>query len=310
MYFITNRELEQQGEFLDFTTSNKLSQDLKFCRLHKKGKVEEIFSEPLMQKLKDDKIKTEIFFYIHGFNNQPYDHIFPRAKAIQKQLKNAGLSHILVVPVIWPCDNDFGVIKDYWDDQESAMHSGMFFSRVISKFVQWQEKNSDDPCMKRMHLIAHSMGARVLMYAMHDWATKRGGVPYMFKNIFLMASDIPNESLEKNEMGFHITQAAQRVISYYANDDFAMPASKIANTKNAIFSRRIGHTGPEDMNKVPANVYAVNCDSFNNFFDKKGHSYFTDKGKTKNPAFQHIVSCINEKRVRLPEREAELEFDR
>ena len=24
---------------------------------------------------------------------------------------------VLVVPVVWPCDNDLGIVKDYWDDQ-------------------------------------------------------------------------------------------------------------------------------------------------------------------------------------------------
>ena len=121
-----------------------------------------------------------------------------------------------------------------------------------------------------------------------------------------MASDIPHEALEPGKEGSHITRAAQRVISYYANDDFAMPASKVSNTRNAVFSRRIGHTGPEDMSKVPANVYSVNCDSFNNKFDLKGHSYFIDKGTRKSPAFQHVIKVLKTKKPRLDKRESEL----
>jgi hypothetical protein len=152
------------------------------------------------------------------------------------------------------------------------------------------------------------MGARVLMKCLSYWACRYGGggVPYLFKNIFLMASDIPNESLEKSKEGIFITNAAQRVICYYANDDLSMPASKVANIKNNVFSRRIGHTGPEDMSKVPQNVYAVNCDSFNNKFDKKGHSYFLDLKDKKSPAFQHLIKVIKAKKPQLGEREIEL----
>ncbi len=156
-----------------------------------------------------------------------------------------------------------------------------------------------------MHVFAHSMGARVLLQCVNHWANTSGGggVPYLFKNIFLMASDIPNKSLEANQPGRFIAEACQRVLVYYANDDFAMPASKISNMRNGVFSRRIGHTGPKSMSKVSGNVYSVNCDSFNNKFDKpKGHSYFIDKTRKKSPAFQHVIKVLKTKKQDLGDR--------
>jgi esterase/lipase superfamily enzyme len=309
MYFITNKTVrEEAGNKLKFQESNELSQSLRYCHLLDDELFEEIGSKSFMEKLMKGSEK-EILFFVHGFNNQPYDTIFPRARNMQTQLEEGGLGGIAVVPIIWPCDDDFGIIQDYWDDQESAEFSGIFFSRAISKLTAWQDENVKDPCKKRMHVFAHSMGARVLMKCLSYWAHRYGGggVPYLFKNIFLMASDIPNDSLEKSEEGTFITKAAQRVICYFANDDFSMPASKVANVKNAVFSRRIGHTGPEDMSKVPNNVYAVNCDSFNNKFDKlKGHSYFIDKDGKKSPAFQHVLKVLKTKKPQLEEREVVL----
>lgn len=301
MFFITNKTVVQSGDNFIFQESNEISQSLRYCQLKNKKEFEEIGSKPFMKALMDAKEK-EIIFYIHGFNNQPYEHIFPRAEAMQKQLDENSLKRIKVVPIIWPCDNDFGIIKDYWDDQDSAEMTGKILSRSISKLVKWQEENSANPCMKRMHVFAHSMGARVLLQCLDHWANTfgGGGVPYLFKNIFLMASDIPNESLEVDQPGRYITEVSQRVLVYYANDDFAMPASKISNMKNRVFSRRIGHTGPESMSKVPENVYAVNCDSFNNKFDKpKGHSYFIDMADKKSPAFQHVVKVLKAKKQDL-----------
>ncbi len=308
MLFITNKVLEKSGDSFIFEPSNEISQSLRYCELKDGGLIEELGSKPFMKTLMDADEK-EIMFYIHGFNNQPFEHIFPRAKAMQSQLNTGGLEHVKVVPVIWPCDDDFGIIKDYWDDQDSAEHSGEIFSRSIAKLVSWQEENSSDPCIKRMHIFAHSMGARVLVQCLRNWACKfgGGGVPYLFKNVFLMASDIPNESLEKGEDGEYVSQSSQRVISYYANDDFSMPASKISNMRNLVFSRRIGHTGPEDMTKVKRNVYSVNCDSFNNKFDKpKGHSYFIDQGEKNSPAFQHVIKVLKSKKQDLGDREITL----
>jgi len=308
MYFITNKTVKHSGENLEFVESNELSQSLRYCEMVNDTQFIEIKSEPFM-KLLFEADEKEILFYIHGFNNQPDKDILPRAKAMQVQLNSASLDNVLIVPIIWPCDDDFGIIKDYWDDQEAAEQTGKIFARSISKLVQWQEKNSANPCMKRMHVFAHSMGGRVLVQCLNHWANKfgNGGVPYLFKNVFLMASDIPNESLEKGEDGEFITQASQRVISYFANDDFSMPASKISNMRNMVFSRRIGHTGPEDMSKVPPNVYAVNCDSFNNKFDDpKGHSYFLDKDNKKSPAFEHVIKVLKTKKQSLDSRQITL----
>ncbi len=47
-----------------------------------------------------DAGENEIMFYIHGFNNQP-DEVFSRADAIQKQLINAGIDYMSLVPVIY-----------------------------------------------------------------------------------------------------------------------------------------------------------------------------------------------------------------
>lgn len=304
MFFITNKIIKKAGQQFIFDKTNEISQSLQYCRMEDDKKFSVIGSKSFMKTLMTSKEIKEIMFYIHGFNNQPYENILPRAKAIQAQLKDAKLNRILVVPIIWPCDNDFGIIKDYWDDQDSAEHTGKILSRSISKLVAWQAENSSDPCMKRMHTFAHSMGARVLTQCLKNWADKfgSGGVPYLFKNIFLMAADIPNESLEKGEDGEFIPQAAQRVLSYYANDDFAMPASKISNMKNRVFSRRIGHTGPEDMAKVPTNVYAINCDSFNNTFDTNGHSYFTSIGDKTSPAFNHVIKVLKSRKQNLDHR--------
>ena len=116
----------------------------------------------------------------------------------------------------------------------------------------------------------------------------------------MAAADVVNETLEPGQPGQHISPAARNVVVYYAADDLAMRASKIGNVANQIASRRLGHTGPENMDKVGNNVYALDCDDFNNDYDPPiGHGYFASKDKEGEPGlvFNHIWSCIATGRV-------------
>ena len=67
-------------------------------------------------------------------------------------------NEVLVVPIIWPCDNDLGVVKDYWDDQKAADQSAFSFARVLDKFISWRNSPDynpqSDPCLKRINVLA------------------------------------------------------------------------------------------------------------------------------------------------------------
>ena len=113
-----------------------------------------------------------------------------------------------------------------------------------------------------------------------------------------MAPDVVNETLEPGQEGEFIPQTARNVLVYYAADDLALRASKLANIRNSISSRRLGHTGPEKLEKVAKNVYAVDCDDFNTKYDAAGHGYFTkDPQGRPGIAFNHLWQCIKTGRV-------------
>lgn len=124
------------------------------------------------------------------------------------------------------------------------------------------------------------------------------GMPLIFRNIFLAAADIVNEALEPTQEGQYISPAARNVVVYYAADDLAMRASKVANV-GEIASRRLGHTGPEHMDKVNKNVYALDCDDVNTEYDTPiGHGYFaSDSSGNPGLVFDHIWHCIKTGRV-------------
>ncbi len=317
MLFITNRFPKEgpssteginnsNGRDFNFDLDeNAASNSVFFCRRQKKGSYREIGSEAFLGEMKASKYR-QLLIYIHGFSNLP-ESVFRDAAEFQRLCNKERPNEVLVIPLVWPCDNDKGVVKDYWDDQKSADMSAFSFARVLQKFIDWRNNDALEedaqPCLKRINMLAHSMGNRVLRQTLAAWARYdlADGVPLLFRNTFLIAADVVNETLETGNDGEHICYASRNVTVYYASDDLALRASKVSNLKNKIASRRLGHTGPEDMNKVPRNVYAVDCDDVNTTYDKlKGHSYFRSGTRKGQPGkvFSHLFESLLSGRVK------------
>ncbi|NOY16351.1 MAG: alpha/beta hydrolase [Gammaproteobacteria bacterium] len=307
MLFITNREPKgsirtKKGRVYKFDLNkNAPSNSIYCCERLAEDNYIEIGAEVLMSRLKESSAR-QLLFFIHGFSNLPEPDIFPRVAKLQEYFDAKEQDFVQVVPVIWPCDNDKGIVKDYWDDQKSADKSAFSFARALQFFMAWRDKESEDsPCTKRINILAHSMGNRVFRETISVWNKYdlANGVPLLFRNTILMAADIVNESLEQDQGGRLISQASRNVSVYYASDDLALRSSKISNLKNKVASRRLGHTGPESMKKVQSNVYGIDCDNFNNKYDfPKGHSYFlNDKNDNIGEVFEHMFNTIKTGRV-------------
>ncbi len=307
MLFITNRMPRQSNRSrhnrpISFPVENNdVSQSVYYCRRAAPHQYTEIGSDVFMQSVKDSPA-AQVLFFIHGFSNLPEPHIFPRTERLQSLFDDAEPNLVQVIPLIWPCDDDAGIVKDYWDDQKSADQSGYAFARVLQKFMTWRDvEDPDDPCRKRINVLAHSMGNRVFRETLRAWDKYdlSRGVPLLFRNTFLVAADVVNETLEPGQPGVLISHASRNVIVYYASDDLALRASKVSNLKNAVASRRLGHSGPENMKKVAKNVFAVDCDDFNNRYDHpKGHTYFLDDDAGQpGKVFEHIYNTLKRGRV-------------
>ena len=309
MLFVTNRFPKgsirtRVGRSFSFDLNNNApSNSIFFCRRDADGTITEVGGLNFMSELKDSPYR-QMLLYIHGYSNMPED-VFKAAIEFQQLCDSASREEVLVVPVIWPCDGDFGIVQDYWDDQKSADASAPAFARALCRFIEWRESklNNPDisPCLKRINMLAHSMGNRVLRETLCHWNSYdlADGVPLIFRNTFLVAADIENESIHRGEKGELICDASRNVVVYFASDDLALRSSKAANLKNKIASRRLGHSGPENMELTPGNVYIVDCDDINNEYDLKGHTYFRSGRTFGQPGvvFSHIFECLQKGRV-------------
>lgn len=317
MFFITNRAPRQTlrsraNRKFDFDLNdNAPGNSLFFCERTGPKSYVEITSLPFFGKIKESPYR-QVLFFIHGFSTLP-EPAFEIAEELQALSDAKRNNEVLVIPLIWPCDNDAGIVKDYWDDQKSADESAFAFSRLLDKFVEWQavqeEGPTTEPCYKRINVLAHSMGNRVLRETLRVWRKyegRREGVPKFFRNIFLAAADVVNETLEFGQSGELIAQSARNVVVYFAADDLALRASKASNLRNRIASRRLGHSGPEDFANVPHNVFSVDCDDVNTRYDRPlGHSYYRSGDRPGDPGavFDHIFAVIESGRFSLDDEE-------
>ena len=266
-----------------------------FCLHDKNQKVnwfEEIGSPLFVEYLSLSQYE-HVVFYIHGFNVEIAD-AFKHAEKMQAFFDNH-YKKVLVVPIIWPCGTKLGIIRDYWDDQKSADMCAISLSRAINKFFSIQS-HKDTGCNKKMHIIAHSMGNRVLKETMHYWFhyDSNGLIPITFENIFMKAADIVDTSLEPNQKGFIISQICRKVFIYYADDDLALKGSKVINTTGRqILTKRLGLEGPKNQLSLPDNVHSLNCTGLNNEADiLLGHTYFFYPNGKPTPVMYHIGNVI------------------
>ncbi len=310
MLFLTNRVFTQGNETqvgrrvdFDLRDSNALP-SLFFCDRRRAGDYTEIGSAGFMQRLKESPAE-QILVFIHGFNNQPEDAAFQRAEKLQQLFDAEAAGLVEVVALIWPClptQGTRGFVNGYYNDQSAADASAPAYGRALARLQDWQLENVErgDPCLKRINVLAHSMGNRVLRGAVKWWTDELlgGGPSLLFRNLFLVAADVKNETLERGHEGQSLPAATRNVVCYFSYDDVALRASKGANASPRNVSRRLGHTGPYDMTKVPANVYAIDCDRVAMRYDpKSGHTYFLEDGRG-NPGkvFKHILKCVQHAR--------------
>jgi esterase/lipase superfamily enzyme len=281
--------------------NNQAEQSIYLCRRNGPDDYTEIGSTAFFQELKDSDA-DELLMFIHGFNSLP-DAVFQKTQELQDLFAVRQNKSVLVIPLVWPCDADRGVVQDYFDDQKSADASGYAYMRLIEKFFAWRELNStlDIPCIKHISILAHSMGNRVLRESLKLARRyyQQGGLPLIFRNTFMVAADVVNELLEFEKDGQPITQSSRNVVVYFAADDLALRASKVANTAGSIASRRMGHSGPERIELTPNNVYAIDCNDVNTRYDPPlGHTYFTaDEAGTAGVVFEHMWQCIQSGRI-------------
>ena len=115
--FITNRlpkgsiQTEAGRKFEFDLENNAPSNSVFFCRRDADESITEVGGMNFLSDLKGSKYR-QVLLYIHGFSNLPND-AFESASELQSLCDQKDSIEVLVVPVIWPCDNDLGIVNDF-----------------------------------------------------------------------------------------------------------------------------------------------------------------------------------------------------
>ena len=286
-------EPEKQGyeEVLDVLLSEKgiKSSSLTANNL---GGTQRMFYE-LYKNMSSTKDRSDVLIFIHGYLYDFDDEL----KAILDLKKifidnpASPVEHILFVS--WPASGSI-IPLSYFDDKASSINSGTSLVRLFYFYTQFLKdifSNRDlAPCNQRIHLMAHSLGNRVLQSMLYS--LKRENILRVIDQVLLLNADVSYKVFEDSEDSFNkLPLLANRISIYLNRQDIILGASQF--TKN-ILTPRLGKNGPSDIAHYKDIVSVIDCtfvkddllDSFK--YEVGNHWGYLSSSQVQEDIFQNL----------------------
>lgn len=217
-------------------------------------------SEQVFEELRQEMIAdpADLLFFIHGFANT-FDDALVKGAVLRRfyggTAKKGKKLHVMVFS--WPSDGKLvAPANAYRSDYLDAEISGTAVGRVFLKAAQFvAELPRDEWCMRRIHVLAHSMGNWALLNALQHVRREAPAVSArMIDQAILAAADAPNDAFESDDKMRALGGLAARVTVYMHPQDLPLHISSSLKGN----SDRLGKLGPRDPALLPANVTVVN----------------------------------------------------
>ena len=211
---------------------------------------------------------NEAFVFIHGFNTT-----FAEAALRTAQLAyDLGFDGRNGIPIMysWPSKGD---LEDYLYDEESAIWSGVHFQQFLLEIARGGG-------IDRLHLLAHSMGNRVLTEALT--VISRLGLEDrwpVFNQVVLAAPDI-DAGIFRQQIIPNILGKSQQVTLYASSNDKALAASRRLRSGYP----RAGESGEGIV--LAQGIETVDASDVRT--DLLGHGYFADTAPLLNDVY-HLM---------------------
>lgn len=194
----------------------------------------------------------EAFVFVHGFNNT-FEDAARRTAQIAHDLKFRG------APILysWP-SRGAGSLRAYQDDAHAISGSEAQFLQFLAGVVQ-------ESGARRIHVIAHSMGNRLVSEGLRQLSNSitAGRLPKL-NQVILTAPDIDADYF-RSAIAPRLAQTAERITIYSSQEDLALKASSAVNR---LSQRRLGEavdaatTFPEHRNIEVVDASAVETGLF------------------------------------------------
>ena len=185
--------------------------------------------------------------------------------------KDGVLRHPVVLAFSWPANGRTVPFASYISDRHDAAKSGRAVGRLFMRLCGFlldeakaertattgEARRTHAACPNRIHLIAHSMGNWTLRNALQAIIEMRGAdrLPAVFDNIFLMAADEDEDSLQDDTKMALLPRLGNAVHVYHSKDDRAL----VISDTTKLNPDRLGSNGPIDMDLIDAKIVCVDC---------------------------------------------------
>ncbi|MET0575242.1 MAG: alpha/beta hydrolase [Mesorhizobium sp.] len=148
--------------------------------------------------------------FVHGFNNRYEDSVFRFAQIVRDSGAN-------VVPILftWPSRAS---IFDYNYDKESTNFSRTALERTLKALA-------DNPQVKDVTVMAHSMGTWLAMEALRQLAIRNGRVPAKIDNVILASPDLDVDVFARQ--WWELGEPKPKITIFVSQDDRALKASRL-----------------------------------------------------------------------------------
>jgi esterase/lipase superfamily enzyme/Flp pilus assembly pilin Flp len=194
---------------------------------------------------------NEALVFIHGYDTT-FDDAARRTAQLAWDLQFRG------VPILysWP---SAGFKLPYSGDEAAAYWAA-------DDLKQFLEMIATESGARTVHIIAHSMGNRALMYALHDIALQHSADTVKFRQIILAAPDIDAGVFKKLSAAF--PSVAGHVTVYASSHDKALALSKIFHFLAPAAGRQ-----PRPQQPFPG-TDVIDASVMSDDFLSMNHSYF------------------------------------
>ncbi|MBS1548877.1 MAG: alpha/beta hydrolase [Bacteroidetes bacterium] len=254
--------LSEPGEYgyakvLDLLLKEKGLKDSPITADHLGGS-QRMFYELYKSMVKSDKKNKDVLIFIHGYAYTFDDELkaILDLKKIFVDNKNTPIENMIFVS--WPASSSVFPLT-YFDDKLMSINSGHSLMRLFYLYTQFLKEifsNKDlRPCNQKIHIIAHSMGNRVLQSMLYSLKTEN--ITRVIDQVILLNSDVSHRVFEEAEDSFcKLPLLANRISIYINRKDLILNISQFS--KN-ILSPRLGKSGPSNFDKLKNVVSVIDC---------------------------------------------------
>ncbi|QXU51133.1 alpha/beta hydrolase [Chryseobacterium sp. D764] len=256
------------------------------------GGTQRMFYE-LYKNMSSTKDRSDVLIFIHGYLYDFDDEL----KAILDLKKifidnpASPVEHILFVS--WPASGSI-IPLSYFDDKASSINSGTSLMRLFYFYTQFLKdifSNRDlAPCNQRIHIMAHSLGNRVLQSMLYS--LKRENILRVIDQVLLLNADVSYKVFEDSEDSYNkLPLLANRISIYLNRQDTVLGISQF--TKN-ILTPRLGKNGPSDLTHYKDIVSIIDCtfvkdDILNSFkYEVGNHWGYLSSSQVQSDIFQNL----------------------